>query len=178
MPKEASLWALSHQDSQRQCTLQSIQQRQAARKAAGLGAQAAHAQQPLQSLQPSHGAVSRLEASANSVSVPEQSLVLAAGPTPAQELGQDVQASRSDPVGVCPALCTASVSVAAGARQKEVAACSKGRVLTSDRVNSNKALRVHSLRQELVAAEAVVAELKSWLADAEAEVEEDRVTSR
>ena len=37
--------------------------------------------------------------------------------------------------------------------------------------DSQKALRVQSLRQELAAAEGVVSELKAWLADAEAELE-------
>ena len=37
--------------------------------------------------------------------------------------------------------------------------------------DSQKALRVQSLRQELAAAEGVVSELRAWLADAEAELE-------
>ena len=37
--------------------------------------------------------------------------------------------------------------------------------------NSQAALRVQSLRQELAAAEIVVFELKAWLAEAEAELE-------
>ena len=178
MPKEASLWAMSHQDPQQMCRLQSIQQRQAARKAAASGAQPAQAQQPVQGLQPSHVAVSKLEVSADGVSVPQQSSALAAGLTPAQELGQKVWALSSEPIGDCVVVSTAAVSVTVGARQNEGAARTKRMVVTSDRVDSNKALRVQSLKQELAAAEAVVAELTSWLADAEAELEEDRVTSR
>lgn len=174
MPKEASLWAMSRQDPQRQCPVQSLQQRQAARKAARSGAPSAQAEQPRQDAWPVQACVPELEKSADSTSNPEQSSTQAGG-SAAQRLDQDVQLLSSDTscrAGECAVqgAALASAEVHAGRMEGPSSRIQTG--LARDMADSNKALRVQSLRQELAAAEAVVAELKSWLADAEAELEE------
>ena len=169
VPKEASLWAMSRQDLQRQCSVPTLQQRHVARKAARSAAA------PAQDLQPLH--LCGLEVSANSTSAPEQ-FFLAAEPSAIRELSEDEQLPSSDPAGRCPLQGSGSGSARSSAMPKETVPCLKQAGVAQGKANSNKALRVQSLRQELVAAEAVVEELKSWLADAEAELEEERANGR
>ena len=64
---------------------------------------------------------------------------------------------------------TSLPSAVVHAKQGQTAALEQ-KAAVRDQASPNKALRVQSLRQELIAAEAVVAELKAWLADAEAEL--------
>lgn len=177
VPKEASLWAMSRQDPQRQCSVPSVQQRQIARKAAKLGAALTEARQPMQKPRPSTVCASGPASSATSSSAPLQSCAPAGG-TEAQQLLQEEQlqpSSSSDPVGSCAVHGAAPASALVDAKQGGPAclagtACLAQTAAARDWASPNKALRVQSLRQELIAAEAVVAELKSWLADAEAEL--------
>ena len=176
IPKEASLWAMSRQDPERQCSVPTLQQRHVARKVARAGAQPAQAPQPLLGLRPLEACASGLEVSATSMSASEHSLPQAE-PDTAPDLGRDVQLPPSDPARRCILQGTDCADTAERARLRETAPCPKKTGLAQRKANSNRALRVQSLRQELVAAEAVVQELKSWLADAEAELKEERANS-
>jgi len=185
VPNEASLWAMSRQDPQRQYSVQSLRQRQAARKAVKSGAlpaqqpnqiwdtlQAARsgtlpAQQPLQSLQPPCFAVTEQELSATSTAAPEQPSALAGG-SKLRETDGDVTMRSNDSASIFIAQSTNAVGAAANAIHQGDSGKQTGVAGTVG--NSNKALRVEALRQELIAAEAVVSELKAWLADAEADL--------
>ena len=185
VPNEASLWAMSHQDPQRQYSVQSLRQRQAARKAAKYGAppaaqqpnqiwdpsQAARsgtlpAQQPSQSLQPS---CTEKEVSATSTAALEQPSALA-GSSKIRETDGEVQLQSNNSANRFTAQGTNAVSAAANAIHQDRGDAGKQAGVAAKVETSNKALRVEALRQELIAAEAVVSELKAWLADAEAEL--------
>ena len=185
VPNEASLWAMSRQDPQRQYSVQSLRQRQAARKAVKSGALPAQqpnqiwdtlpaarsgtlpAQQPLQSLQPLCSAVTEQEVSATSTAAPEQPSALA-GNSKVQETDGDVTMRSNDSASRFIAQSTNAVGAAANANHQGDSSKQTG--VDGTVGNSNKALRVEALRQELIAAEAVVSELKAWLADAEADL--------
>ena len=168
MPKEASLWAMSRQDAHRQCSVPTLQQRHVARKAARSGAASA------QDLQPLH--LDGLENSANSLSAPEQLSSLAEPNAICEHVKNELPSSG--PAGSCLLRAEGSGNAGECARPKAEVPCLKQALLAQSKATSNKALRVQSLRQELVAAEAVVQELKTWLADAEAELEEEQVNGR
>ena len=175
MTKEASLWAMSRQDPQHECSLQTLQQRQAARKAARLGAVSSRTVQ--QDQKPLQACVSGLGKSPDSIISPHLSSAVAGGFTSLQ-VNKDVQilsSTTSCLAGDCAVQASGAGSAGVGAGQTEKAALHRQTGSVRNKASSKSALRVQSLRQELAAAEAVVAELKSWLADAEAELEEERV---
>ena len=171
-PTEASLWTLSRQVPQRQPPIQTLQQRQAARKAAILGSQPA--QQP--SIQ--RPVASGQDITAASAAGIQLDSSMARQSEPA-EPDQDVQLVSSD--APAPAKNRPAMN-GLGAIHARAAADGAQKIGDSADVpeqaskvvrdpNSQAALRVQSLRQELAAAELVVFELKAWLAEAEAELE-------
>ena len=169
--KEASLWAMSRQDSQQQYSVPSVQQRQLARKAVKIGAALTEARQPAQKPQPSHVCAPGPALSATSIPAPLQTRAPAGGGS-AQRLLQEEQlqlSSSLDPAGSCTVHGTSLSNAVVHAKEGRTASLEQ-KAAARNRASPNKALRVQSLRQELIAAEAVVAELKAWLADAEAEL--------
>ena len=175
-PTEASLWALSRQHPQRRTFIRTLQQRQAARKAAKVGPQPA--QQPsLRSALPGNPVASGQDMSAASTAGAQLESSMAGHSEPA-EPEQDVQLASSDAPG--PAQNRAAMNglgaihawaAANGARRTgDTADAPEQASKVARDPNSQTALRVQSLRQELAAAELVVSELKAWLAEAEADL--------
>ena len=174
-PTEASLWALSGHHPQRQTFIKTLQQRQAARKAAKVSSQPA--QQPsLQSFLPGNPMASGKDMSAASTAGAQLDSSMA-GQSEPTEPDQDLQLVSSDapaPAKERPAIkgLGAIHAAANGARRTgDIADAPEHASKVARDPNSQAALRVQSLRQELAAAELVVSELKAWLAEAEAEIE-------
>ena len=172
IPRAASLWVMACQDPGRPSAVLSLQHRQAARKAAKSGARPA--QQSSQTFLPACSS-SSLSAAEVSVARPAPQPSTAAAHNTALPGGQrertgvvDLTGSQKEIMQSDRNAAELPTASATDSRQRE-ARGGLGRAGAAP--SSQRALRVQSLRQELTAAEAVVSELKAWLADAEAELE-------
>ena len=171
VPRAASLWVMACQDPGRPSSVLSLQHRQAARKAAKPGARPA--QQSSQTFLPACSSSSTLSAAnvpaARPSAQPSTAAALGTAFTGAQRERTsvvDLTESQMEPVQSERKTVEHSTASAMESRKHEARGC-VGRT----QPDSQKALRVQSLRQELAAAEGVVSELRAWLADAEAELE-------
>ena len=169
----ASLWVMACQDPGRPSSVLSLQHRQAARKAAKSGA--LPAQQSSQAFLPACSSSSTLSAAEVSAARPTAQPFTAAardsictGAQPEHTDFVDLTGSQKVPLQSNRGTAARPAASATDSRQREARGC-VGRAGAAP--DSQKALRVQSLRQELAAAEGVVSELKAWLADAEAELE-------
>ena len=173
VPQAASLWVMACQDPGRPSSVLSLQHRQAARKAAKLGA--LPAQQSSQTFLPACSSSSALSAAEVSAARPTAQPFTAA-PRDAAYIGAqlertgvvDLTGSQKETVRSKRGTAEHPTASATESRKHEARNC-VGRAGAAP--DSQKALRVQSLRQELAAAEGVVSELKAWLVDAEAELE-------
>lgn len=149
VPPERSLWALAGQSGTAECSAASLQERFAARKAADLSQQAALA-------------ASRAKCQAKDAQRREAcggSEIIDATDAPRREAAMD---------GHNVDLTCCSVQGDKHSALQTPAPSSKGIVV------SQAALRVEALKEELVAAEATVEELKRYLAEAEAELKQEQ----
>ena len=173
VPQAASLWAMACQDPGRPSSVLSLQHRQAARKAARSGVRPA--QQSSQTLLPACSSSDTLSAAEVSAARPTTQPSTAAARNIACTGAQleragvvDLTGSQKETVQSRKEAVEPPTASAKEPKKREGRSCLERAGAAPE---SQSMLRVQSLRQELAAAEAVVSELKAWLADAEAELE-------
>lgn len=155
---------LARQDPKMQSSVQSLQQRRAARKAAKSDSQPPPvSQQPSQHLscKPSSAIVQEVSA-ASTAATQQASAVVKLETQPDMQLVE---------FGCCQATGREAGPTRASSMQADGLGVREQTKRAVREPDTQKAMRVQSLQQELAAAEAVVSELKAWLADAEAEME-------
>ena len=156
------------QDPGRPSSVLSLQHRQAARKAAKSGVQPA--QQSSHTLLPACSSSTTLSAAEVSAARPTAAAwnTACTGARLERAGAVDLTGSQKETVQSKSETIRHPTASAKGSMKHEARDC-HGRAIAAPR--SQRVLQMQSLRQELAAAEAVVSELKAWLADAEAELE-------